>query len=132
MADVFCGVDPANKPSDRKTLGSNHQKVALVWKLCLEFANEADADAFNKSKDHKMCRNCFAAYEKYHDLFNSIKGKLVKASELLDFTLIPQRRHLEKAVLCQELEHHCHWAEPQKQKYIVNLVSREVTKEISP
>ena len=85
-----CGCDISNRPTDRRRLdGPSSSKVITLWKaLVLQYEhpilnNVTVLDNLlsgngDPSQSGKMCRKCFASYERLVDLTESLRCNLSK------------------------------------------------------
>ena len=86
-----CGEVITSRTTDRRVLqGTSVEHVVSVWRAMLENAQadvdegQVDADVILSgggvpSKAGKMCRKCFAAYDRYHKLHETLQINLAKA-----------------------------------------------------
>lgn len=82
-----CGSDLSGRPTDRRRLASpSSTKVVLQWKQLVLQDNgycESELDHLitgdgTPEQSGKMCRKCFAAYERLADLTTTLRNNLYK------------------------------------------------------
>ena len=106
---IGCAADITNRPADRRSLQSAAalEHVVPAWKSLLEHLlnlgeSDVDIDADSGGGDPaqvgRICRKCFAAYDRYQALQTSLVSNLKKAIGVVAPSILsssPKRHRLE-------------------------------------
>ena len=86
---VGCGDDLIRRSSDRRSLQDADARIISVWKESLvkcQEESQLDLDADELQQVGKMCRKCFAAFDRYAKLQTSLLGNLKNVITIIPST----------------------------------------------
>ena len=99
MFCVGCGDDITHKAANRRSLlcAASKERVVPAWKVLFEQAfslkePDVDIDTENITGSGRICRKCFAAFDRYHSLQASLLDNLKKAIDVLEPTSLGTKR----------------------------------------
>ena len=101
LACAGCGKDLSDKESDHRDLHKSQAARALQgWRSLLKYFEQENKKSDILKRGEKMCRNCFSAYGRYHDLQTTLlaglKNSLYAVESSIGEGIVPLRSTLSQ------------------------------------